>query len=439
MFTELFVPDMLQVYSVDRQTPESASTASAWCQGNSYQGKLWCGRRAGRRSTGFVTTSRVTYATPAAAYAHSASRDWESDALITSITGGCKDIAYQLVYDNNDIQVRCWSESPVIGLYACTLVVLGGGRGPFLPDRQVDPETQTVGWTHRKDGHDLTEIWKQIQSSKDRRHSYVWKKDQFDAVDPTDTDYLLGLFDTSHIPYENDRDKSGEGDPSLAEMTSKAIQILQKNKQGYFLIVEGARIDHAHHDNEAKRALTETLMFEEAVSQAVRMTSEEDTLIIVTADHSHPFNIAGHSYRGNYILGITTPYWDEPPLDGLPYTTVVYGNGPGRRPFQDRTNYTGIDTTADNFKQESAVPTAYETHSAEDVGIYARGPMAHLLHGVQEQHYVAHVMQYAACVGDFKEDCERPDDRNSNGGYTLSDMKPNVMCRNVYSLSSKSK
>ncbi|XP_060076767.1 uncharacterized protein LOC132556377 [Ylistrum balloti] len=414
-----------KVYSVDRQTPDSAATATAlMCGIKTNNGVLGvketvlkedCGAVNGQevtsilkhfiadgRSTGIVTTSRVTHATPAAAYAHSASRDWESDALMMSVTGDCKDIAYQLVY-NNDIQV-----------------VLGGGRGPFLPDTTADPETKTVGWIHRKDGHDLTKIWKQIQTSKKRRHSYVWKKGQFDSVDPTETDYLLGLFDGSHIPYENDRDKSGDGDPSLSEMTSKAIRILQKNEKGYFLMVEGARIDHAHHENMAKRSLTETLMLEEAVNKAVGLTSDEDTLIIVTADHSHPFNIAGYSYRGNDILGITIPYWDEPPRDYLPYTSLVYGNGPGRRPYEDRTNYTGVDTTADNFQQEAAVPLGYETHSAEDVGIYARGPMAHLLHGVQEQHYVAHVMQYAACVGDYKDDCERPYISNSNEGSLVS-------------------
>ncbi|XP_033751098.1 uncharacterized protein LOC117335220 isoform X2 [Pecten maximus] len=415
-----------KIYSVDRQTPDSAATATAlMCGVKTNNGVLGvketvqkenCGATAGQevksilkhfiaagRSTGIVTTSRVTHATPAAAYAHSASRDWEGDALMTSVTGGCKDIAYQLVYDNNDIQV-----------------VLGGGRGPFLPSSKVDPETQKVGWTHRRDGHDLIEIWKQIHSSNEHRHSYVWRKDQFDSVDPAETDYLLGLFDASHIPYENDRDKSAAGDPSLAEMTSKAIKILKKNQNGYFLMVEGARIDHAHHDNEAKRSLVETLMFEEAVSEALRLTSTEDTLIIVTADHSHPFNIAGYSYRGNDILGITIPYWDEPPRDGLPYTTLVYGNGPGRRPYEGRANYTGVDTSSDDFKQEAAVPLSYETHSGEDVGIYALGPMAHLLYGVQEQHYVAHVMQYAACVGDYKDDCKRPDDGDSNGGHTLS-------------------
>lgn len=66
---------------------------------------------------------------------------------------------------------------------------------------------------------------------------------------------------------------------------------------------QGARIDHAHHDNNAKRALLETLAFEEAVKEAMNLTNEEDTLMIVTSDHSHVFNIAGHPKRGNDILG----------------------------------------------------------------------------------------------------------------------------------------
>lgn len=65
----------------------------------------------------------------------------------------------------------------------------------------------------------------------------------------------------------------------------------------------GARIDHAHHDNIAKRALTETIAMDKAVKVAAEMTKEEDTLIIVTADHSHVFNIAGYPKRGNDILG----------------------------------------------------------------------------------------------------------------------------------------
>ena len=65
----------------------------------------------------------------------------------------------------------------------------------------------------------------------------------------------------------------------------------------------GSRIDHAHHANKAKKALYETLSMEDAVRQAVEMTDEEDTLIVVTADHSHVFNIAGYPTRGTDILG----------------------------------------------------------------------------------------------------------------------------------------
>ena len=68
----------------------------------------------------------------------------------------------------------------------------------------------------------------------------------------------------------------------------------------------GGRIDHAHHDNNAKRALEETVQFEEAVKTAMSLTNQEDTLMIVTADHSHPFSLTGYTNRGNPILGTFT-------------------------------------------------------------------------------------------------------------------------------------
>jgi len=60
---------------------------------------------------------------------------------------------------------------------------------------------------------------------------------------------------------------------------------------------------------------------------------------------------------------------------------------------------------SNDYQQQSAVPLSWETHGGEDVAIYARGPMSHLIYGVQEQHYVAYVMQYAACLGEYKNDC----------------------------------
>ena len=207
------------------------------------------------------------------------------------------------------------------------------------------------------------------------------------------------------------------GEPSIAEMTAKAIEILSKNPRGYYLMVEAGRIDHAHHAGNAHRALTDTIALSEAVAVAKQMTNDADTLIIVTADHSHVFTIAGYPSRGNPILG--TAAIDGVNLTdslGLPYTTVSYANGPGwtgnftRKVFDSATegtlpdtyvggalrpDLTTIDTTDPNYLQEATVPLGSETHAGEDVAIYADGPRAYLLRGTQEQHAIYHVMANA--------------------------------------------
>ena len=65
----------------------------------------------------------------------------------------------------------------------------------------------------------------------------------------------------------------------------------------------GARIDHAHHDSTAQKALADTVAFDDAVKMALDMTEDKDTLIVVTADHGHVFTMGGYSQRGNPILG----------------------------------------------------------------------------------------------------------------------------------------
>ena len=117
-------------------------------------------------------------------------------------------------------------------------------------------------------------------------------------------DYLLGLFSPGHMPYALERDHGPNGTPSLQNMTSQAIKFLSRNKKGYVLMVEGGRIDHAHHKNYAQLALHETAEMDDAVAYAARNTDPADTLIIVTADHSHSFTINGYPARGNDILGI---------------------------------------------------------------------------------------------------------------------------------------
>ena len=347
-------------------------------------------------STGIVSTARITHATPATNYAHVAARDWESDSQLPP-GATVKDIARQLI------------EFP----YGDGIeVVLGGGRSYFTPRTAQDPEYSGQRG-RRSDGRDLTAEWQ----SRFTRASFIWNKSQLDAVNPDRVDHLLGLFEPSHMKYEVDRTADPAGEPSIADMTRKAIQMLQKNRRGFYLMVEGGRIDHAHHSGNAYRALTEAIAMAEAVKVAREMTSEKDTLIIVTADHSHTLTIAGYPSRGNPILGLAAidgvPQKDSL---GLPYTTLGYMNGPGwtgggqRRemgadgersaaaPYagdKARPDLSGVDTAGAGYMQEAAIPMGGESHGGEDVPIYADGPQAYLFHGVMEQNTIYHVMAEA--------------------------------------------
>lgn len=344
-------------------------------------------------ATGIVSSARVTHATPASNYAHVPDREWEADANLPE-GASVKDIAQQLLAFpyGNGIEV-----------------VMGGGRKQFYAETEADPEYS--GRTGiRRDGRNLHKEW----LAKHPHSAYVWNKKLFDEIDPKKIHHLLALFEPSHMRYEADRAQDIAGEPSLAEMTTKALQILQKNKKGFYLMVEAGRIDHAHHAGNAYRALTDAIALSNAVKAALAATDPRDTLIIVTADHSHTFTIAGYPERGNPILGKTRA--DGELLTdtmGLPYTTLGYANGPGftggktRREFNGngehaivaeykgtaaRPDLTHVDTTSPAYMQEASVPLGSETHGGEDVGIYALGPNAHLFRGVQEQNIVYHIM-----------------------------------------------
>ena len=402
-----------KTYSANQQTPDSAPTMSAMMTGVktndgifgfseavSRKQTRWKDIQAYRLvtllelaedrglSTGVVTTARLTHATPGACYAHTPEREWESDADLPLGTD-VPDIARQLLeFSYGD------------GLE----VAMGGGRRAFLPDSITDGEGNAG---RRKDRRDLTREW----LNKYPNSAYVWNSAQFEQIDPATTDHLLGLFDSSDMEYEADRASDTAGEPSLTEMTQKAIQILSKNPKGYFLHVEAGRIDHGHHAGNAYRALTDTIELSNAVRKTMEMVDLNETLIIVTADHSHVFIMAGYPKRGNPILGkVVEPGESKPALakDGKPYTTLSYANGRGfhvlerggdtsyREPIHaGRADLTDVDTTDEGFHQEALVPLLMESHGGEDVAIYAGGPMAHLFHGVQEQHYIFHVMAEA--------------------------------------------
>jgi alkaline phosphatase len=357
-------------------------------------------------ATGIVTTARVTHATPAAAYAHSPNREWEADANLPPSAAGCSDIAGQLVQFPHGDGID---------------VVLGGGRAPFLPRDSADPEDRTIGgW--RLDGRDLTWEWRQRFGDG---AAYVWTATQLAGLDLDGVEHLLGLFEPSHMHYEVERGSDLTGEPSLSEMTRTALELLRRRgPRGYVLLVEAGRIDHGHHAGNAFRALHDTIEYSNAVRVALEGTDAADTLIVVTADHGHVFDIGGYSARGNPILGKVRGVGpdgrpeaaDALDLMGRPYTAVAYLNGPGyagasdvqpegpkRYPHQatksspahGRPDLSAVDTTDGNYLQEAALPLASETHSATDVPVYARGPGAHLLAGAYEQNYIFHVMRHA--------------------------------------------
>jgi len=412
-----------KTYNVDSQTPDSAGTATAMLSGvktnigvlgvnqktklgdcssetdNSVPSLLEQAEQIGFK-TGIISTTRITHATPAAAYAHTASRGWEATAPDT-----CIDIASQLVDFNHGDGID---------------VILGGGRSVFMPSSVTDPEyVEKTG--SRKDQKNLIETWQE----KNPNGRYLWKSEEFNAMRLSKDSYtkFLGLFEPSHMQYEADRAEDKAGEPSLAEMTSFAIERLGREDKGFFLLVEGGRIDHAHHAANAYRALHDAVAFADAVGAADKLTDDADTLIIVTADHGHVMEFAGYPKRGNPILGKVTAAVEHDEVDtmrdatGKPYTTLGYLNGPGysgasqsqkegvktyphyTREFtgitKGRPDLTNVNTEDKNYLQESMIPMSSETHSGTDVAVYAKGPAAHLLTGVYEQNYIYHVMQHA--------------------------------------------
>lgn len=374
---------LLKTYAVDRQVTDSAASATAlFCGAKTKMAMLGlsaranvseCDSAAGNElhsfikraqdrgmATGLVTTTRVTHATPAALYAHAAHRDWEMDSKMPKRTR-CKDIARQLVENEPGKNLN---------------VILGGGLA-YFKDKQR-------GGGKRNDGLDLVDQWK--KDKKNRK--FVGSREELLAIDTNKTEYLLGLFSGDHMSYELYRQ---EKQPSLVDMVVTAVEILRRRGDGFALMVEGGRIDHGHHENRAALALRETAELSDAVAAALELVDLQETLVLVTADHSHSFTFNGYPARGNPILGVA----GLSEKDGLPYTTLSYANGPSTTKRRADANTEAVD-----YQQVSAVPLRLETHAGEDVALYAVGPMAHAVHGVLEQHAVSHFLDYAVCLGD---------------------------------------
>lgn len=313
---------LVKTYNTDSQVPDSAGTATAMNAGvktrigyigvaeaaergdcttakaNPLPLTAEAAKRAGLQ-VGIVTTTRITHATPAAVFGHVVDRDWEADSNIPAAERpeGCTDLAAQLVAFPFDL-------------------ALGGGRSKFFGKAEGGERLDAAArlpqeWAARTGG------------------SYVETASALAAAPKGKP--VLGLFGRSHLTYMLDR-QPDSAEPTLTAMTADALARLKADDRGYYLMVEGGRIDHAHHAGQAGYALEEEVEFARAVQYAIDHTDPRETLILVTADHSHALTIAGYPKRGNPILGVVTRAGTDQPTiaaDGQPYTTLGYANGPG--------------------------------------------------------------------------------------------------------------
>ena len=212
------------------------------------------------KATGLVTTSGITDATPAGFVAHVAHRSEEEK------------IADQLV--KSDVNI-----------------LFGGRKEFFLPQSEKG---------RRKDGRNLL---------NDARENGYLVVETAEEMKKTDGKKILGLFNQSNMLFEIDR--RGSTEPSLAEMTMKALEILSRNKDGFFLMVEAGRIDHAAHHQDIVGVISDTLAFDEAIKVVYEFQkSHPDTLLIITADHETgglvilPYSQTGDEYEGINLRAI---------------------------------------------------------------------------------------------------------------------------------------
>ena len=295
--------------------------------------------KAAGKSVGAVTTTELTHATPAATYSHICHRDAAYDIAAQAVPGGTG--FNQALGDGVD-------------------VLMGGGANHWTPYSASNKGG-------RNDNRDLT------AEMKAQGYSYVTTQSELAQVT---SGKVLGLFSSkSHLDYELDRVAKGAANtqPSLSEMTAKAIDLLSQNSQGYFLMVEGGRIDHALHATNAKRSLTDAVALDEAVKTALGKVDLSNTLIVVTADHDHTMTINGYSAKGNPVLDLVKngDGSTQNDVDGKPFTTLVFGNGPNRTAV--RPVLTSDQVMANDYRQETGVKLGTETHGGGDVMLFADG------------------------------------------------------------------
>lgn len=244
----------LDMASADSLVTDSAAAVSSWATGERINNGTINVSPDGRRLTpigrlahqvgkrvGLVTTARITHATPAGFVANATDRNREYD------------IAPQYLEEEIDI-------------------LLGGGR------RQFDA-------TFRPDRVDL------VSAFRERGYSFFDSRESLFAGGGARRERMVGLFAGDHLPFSIDRNESEElkkSVPTLAEMTKAALESLVQHPGGFLLQVEGGRVDHAAHSNDAGALLWDQLAFDDAIGVVLEFLKDRpDTLVVVTTDHGN--------------------------------------------------------------------------------------------------------------------------------------------------------
>ncbi len=308
------------------------------------------------KATGLVATSQVNHATPASFGAHDESRhnynEIADDYIDEKINGEPK-----------------------------MDVILGGGTSYFeRTDRDLTEEFQEEGF------------------------SYVTTREE---LENDNNEQVLGLFAPVGLDKAIDRP---EEQPSLAEMTDAALERLTKDKDGFFLMVEGSQIDWAGHDNDVVSAMSEMEDFEQAFKKAIDFAKKDgQTLVITTADHS----------TGGFAMGINGEYkWNPAPLKAAKRTpdfmaSKIAGGAAAEEVLEQ---YVDLDLTDKEIQSVADAAETYDVttidnaiekifdirsgtgwttggHDGVDVNVYAYGPQADKFVGLHDNHEVGQMVK----------------------------------------------
>lgn len=275
------VTGLVKTHSADNLITDSASSATAYSCGvktnNGMIGQLPDGRACKTilemaeekgLSTGIIATSTITHATPASYASHVVSRGMQAE------------IAEQYLDSNAEI-------------------ILGGGLDYFVPS--------TADESSREDDLDITKMF------VEKGYDFVQTLAELNS---SNGDQILGLFSNSGMPSENRT-------PTLAEMTSKALDVLSTNDSGFFLMVEGSQIDWAGHGNDADYLLREVKDFDAAIEKILNFAKEDgETLVVITADHE----TGGMTMQGaNSETNELEIVWTSGGHTGIPVPLMAYG------------------------------------------------------------------------------------------------------------------